>query len=332
MLRSFAALPFRSLLRVVLLVACVAAGFPAEGQLSWPSKPVHLVVANPPGAITDVVARLYADQLARAVGQPVIVENRPGADGLIGAEAAAHSASDGYSFFVASQSFVAIDPHTFKALPVDPARDFVPVAVLVDTTPIAIGVAASVPAKTLPELVALAKAQPGRLSYSVTVPILAVVGEWLGKRAGIDMVQVLYRSTAQQMQDAASGIVPIAITALNTFEPMVKAGKVRVIAVTSPSRVPGWDNVPSIMETYPDLNVGGGLVLLAPTGAPGQIIQRVNRETDAIVKGREFSQRLKEWGWANLGGARSPGDVAEYMRTERDRWGRIVRELGIQPK
>lgn len=114
----FAALPWRA----VVLGTLVLAGFQAHGQSSWPSRPVHLVVANPPGAITDVVARLYADSLSKSVRQPVLVDNRPGADGLIGAEAAARSAADGYSFFVASQSFVAIDPHTFKSLPVDPAR------------------------------------------------------------------------------------------------------------------------------------------------------------------------------------------------------------------
>ena len=175
------------------------------------------MVANPPGAITDVVARLYADALARALGQPIVVDNRPGGDSLIGAEAAARSAPDGSTFFVTSQSFVAIDPHTFKALPVDPERDFAGVAV----------------------------------------------------------------------------VVPVAITALNTFEPTVRSGRVRVLAISSPNRVPGWESVPSIVETYPDLDVGGGLVVLAPAGIRTDIVQRLNRETDAVVKSPEFVQRLR---------------------------------------
>ena len=322
--------PFSFPKAVVLVFLCGA--LHAEAQAPWPARPIHLVVANPPGAITDVVARLFADSLSKTVRQPVLIDNRPGGDGLIGAEAAARSFPDGYTFFVASQSFVAIDPHTHKSLSVDPARDFTPVAVLIDTTPIAIGVAAGVPAKSVSELVALAKAQPGKLSYSITVPILGMVGEWLSRRAGVEMVQVLYKSTAQQMQDTASGIVPVAITALNTFEPMVKAGKVRVIAVTSPNRVPGWESVPSLMETYPDIDVGGGLVLLAPAGAPAEVVQRVNRETDGIVKSRAFVERMREWGWANAAGARTPQGVADYMGRERERWGRIVRELGIAPR
>jgi tripartite-type tricarboxylate transporter receptor subunit TctC len=318
----------RRLGAAALLLWC---SLPAVAQ-QWPSKPIRIVVANAPGAVTDVVARLYAELLARSVGQPVVIDNRPGADGLIGATAAARSAPDGYTYYVASQSFIAIDPHIHAAPPVDPAKDFVPVAVLIDTTPMAIAVNSAVPASNVQELVALAKSQPGKLSYGVTVPILGMVGQWLSKRAGIDMVEVSYKATAQQVADNVSGVIPISISTLGTFEPMAKAGKLRVIAVTSPVRIPGWENVPSIMETYPDMDLGGGLVLLAPAGTPAAIIERVNRETVGIVGSSDYRDRIRPFAWANLKGARTTGGTAEYMKTERERWGKILRELGIKPK
>jgi tripartite-type tricarboxylate transporter receptor subunit TctC len=314
-----------------LLILLLFAALPALAQ-PWPAKPVRIIVPNGPGGVTDLIARFYCDQLARAVGQPCLIDNRAGGDGLIGAAAAGRSAPDGYNLFIVSQSFVAIDPHLHASMPVDPARDFVALAVLIDITPIAVAVNVGVPVNNIPELVALAKAQPGKLSYGVTVPIVGMVGQWLNRRAGIDLLEVSYKTTAQQITDTVSGVIPISLSTVGTFEPMVRAGKLRLIAVTSPVRVPGWESVASIMETYPDLDVGGGIVLLAPAGFPPAIAQRLNRESDAIVRSPEYVQRAREFGWANLNGARSLAGVADYIRTERERWGRIVKELGIQPK
>jgi len=315
-----------------LILAALCAASSGYAQQPWPSKPVRMIIPNSTGAAPDLIARVLADQMTRALGQPWLVDNRPGGEELIAAEAVARAAPDGYTLLLVSQSFVAVNPNTLKSMPVDPARDFIAVAVVIDTTPIAIGVTAGLPARSLGELISLAKSQPGKLSYGVTVPILAMVGDWLGYRAGIQWTQITYKATAQQIADTVSGTVQVIISNLLTLSPLAKAGKLRIVAVTSPNRVEGFEDVPSVMETFPDVNVGGGLVLLAPLGTRADIVQRLNRETDTVVRSGEFAKRVAEFGWANRGGARTPQETAEYIRAQRERWSKVVKDLGLQPK
>ena len=322
-----------SMIRVAAAgLALVMAVVPAFAQQAWPTKPIRLLIPNSTGAAPDLIARVLADQLTRAMGQAWVVENRPGGEELIAAEAVAHAAPDGYTLLLVSQSFVAVNPNTFKAMPVDPARDFMALAVVIDTTPIAIGVSTTLPARSLGEFIALAKTQPGKLSYGVTVPILSMVGQWLSFRAGIDMTEIMYKSSAQQLSDTVTGTVPVIISTILSLAPMAKAGKLRIIAVTSPNRVEGFPEIPSVMETFPDLNPGGGLVLLGPVGLRPEVVARINRETDQVVRSGEFTRRVAEFGWANLNGARTPAEVADYIRAQRERWAKVVKDLGIQPK
>lgn len=313
-------------------VALTLIATPAFAQQPWPTKSIRLVIANSPGAAPDLIARVLSEQLAKSTGQPWLVENRPGGDELIAADAVVHAAPDGYTLLLVSQSFVAVNPNTFKSMPVDPARDFMALAVVIDTTPIAIGVSTSLPAGNLAELIALAKKQPGKISYGVTVPILAMVGQWLSFRAGIEMTEIMYKSSAQQLSDAVTGTVPVIISTTLSIGPMAKAGKLRILGVTSPNRVEGFPDVPSVMETFPDLNPGGGLVILGPLGLRPEVVSRINRETDAAVKSSEFTRRVAEFGWANVNGARTPAETAEYIRVQRERWAKVVKDLRIQPK
>ncbi len=305
---------------------------PAWGQQPWPAKPVRLIISNPPGDAPDLVARALTEQLSKAFGRQWFVENRPGGESIIGAEAAAHSAPDGYTFYFASQITMAINPNAFKTLPYDPDRDFTPVAMVIDSGPFVVAVNPEVAAKNLPELIQLARQRPGALSYSATVPLLAMFGQWLNKHSGIDMVEVQYKTPGQAVQDVVTGRVQVIIIALAAIDPFVKSGKLRVLAVTSGSRLKNAPDVPTVGETFPGFEMGGWLALVAPKGLPSEIAQRVNREVDTVVHSPEFEKRVQVFGWSNGSGARNAQAIGEFIRVERARWRDLIQEIGLQPK
>jgi len=304
----------------------------AQAQSVWPTKPVRLIITNSAGSAPDLVARLAAEQLARATGQQWIVENRPGGDGIIGAEAAARSAPDGYNFFLANGTAMAVTPHLMKSLPYDPEKDFAPVAMLIDSGPVGVAVHPDFPAKTLPELIALAKAQPGKHAYSVSVAFLAVAGAWLNRTAYINLTQIQYKDTPQSVQDALAGRVPVMFNSMGTLDPLVRSGKMRLLAVTSIKRLAIWPDVPTVAETIPGYEAEGWNALTVRAGSPQEVINRVNREMQTIVKSPQFLQPLQKFVWTNINGARTPAELTEYFRAEREKWGGIVRDLGIKPR
>ncbi len=319
------------LLRYILLIACLGITAQAGAQSGWPNKPVRLILSNSPGSAPDLVARITAEQLTRSLGQTWVIENRPGGEGVIGADAAAKSAPDGYTFYVASIVAVAVSPHLIKNIPYDSLKDFAPVAMIVDSGPTGIAVHVDLPVKTFPELIELAKKQPGKLSYSSTVAFLGISTEWLNRLAGIDMVQISYKETARAIQDVVSGRVPVMINSMGTSLPQVRAGKLRLIAVTSAKRLPAFPDLPTVAETIPGYEAEGWLSLAAPAGTPGDIVSRVNREMDRIVKDAQFTQAVQKFVWANNIGASTPPALSAFYRAEREKWGKIIRELGIQP-
>ncbi len=299
---------------------------------AWPAKPVRYVLSNSAGSAPDLVARVTTDQLQQALGQAWIVENRPGGEGVIGAASVARASPDGYSFYQASSVAIAVQPHLVKNLPYDTLRDFTPVAMVVDSGPSGIVVHPSLPVKTFPDLVALAKSQPGRISYSVTVAFLSVSAKWLNKLAGIDMTEVYYKETGQATGDALSGQVPVMFNSLGTPIQHIKAGKLRLLAVTSLKRLPQFPDMPTIAEYYPGYESEGWASMAAPAGTPAEIVNRVNREMDRIVKDPQFAAAVGKFYWANIGGASSPQGLAAFYRSEREKWRKIVNELGIQPQ
>jgi len=319
-------------LRLFLLLVSAPLALPLQAQTVWPAKPIRLILSNSPGSAPDVVGRITADQLGRALGQSWIIENRPGGEGVIGADAAAKSAPDGYTFYVASIVAVAVSPHLVRNIPYDSLRDFSPVAMIVDSGPSGIAVHPDVPAKTFPELVALAKNQPRKLSYSTTVAFLSISQEWLNKVAGINMTQINYKETSQAIQDVTSGRVQVMVNSVGTALPLIRAGKLRFLAVTSLKRLPQFPDIPAVAETYPGYESEGWLSLAAPAGTPADIVARVNREMDRIVKDAQFTQLVQKFIWANNIGASTPAALSVFYRAEREKWGKIVRDLGIQPK
>ena len=311
-----------------VLAGCLFA--PALLAQAWPAKPVRLLVANSAGAATDVAGRVFADLLSKRTGLAIAVENRPGGDGLIGAQAVVGSAPDGYTLFFASQSTVAIDPNLHKTMPFDPVRDFTAIAVICDDTgPTAIFANPSLPFTNLAGMVEYARANPGKLAYGSTVPLFTMLGEWIEHRANVKLTEVRYKTTPQATQDALGGVVPIYITAYGPMEQNVKAGKLRVLAVTV--RQQDIAHIPTVAETFPEFSMIGSIFLLGPAKMPGDVVQRINAETSAVVKDPKFNETLKPLRWQNLEGARTPQGTVDYIRVQRERWGKFIAETGRKP-
>jgi tripartite-type tricarboxylate transporter receptor subunit TctC len=308
-------------------VVALLAIAPACGQ-SWPAKPLRFIVPNSVGTSPDIFSRLIADRLTQTLGQQVVVENI--ANGLVAAERGAKAAPDGYTIFLGSIVALATNLYNFKSIPYDPARDFAPVAMLVDDAPYGIGVNASLPVKSFRELIDHARANPGKLTLASDFGLAGIASRWMIKASGTDIVYVPYKEVSQQLQDVVSGRADFTILSIVSMGPFVKSGKLRVLATTGIKPFPGLD-VPVARETVPGFQVGGWFALTVPSGTPAAVIERLNRENNQFVKLPETQQRLHATGFVAAGEA-SPKETAEFVRTERERWGRIFKDVGIEPQ
>jgi tripartite-type tricarboxylate transporter receptor subunit TctC len=319
-------------IRAALCAAILAAATAAHAQ-TWPNRPIKVIVPTGPGAATDVMARLMAESVTRGLGQPVIVENLGGASGLIAHQTAARAPADGYTFLFSNTSGLAINPVSFKSIPYDPARDFTPVATIVDFGPQILSVNADMPVKTVAELIAYAKANPGKLSYAVDVTAGAapIAARLFNKRGELGLVEVPYRSAAQMLQDVAAGTVPVLISSMAASNAMVQAGKVRRLAISSSKRFPPLPDLPAINETVPGVTMDGWFVLVAPTGTPAEAVQRMNREIGEFLKGDQITARLTGFGLATSG-AGTPQSTGEFIAREQEKWRALAVELKIEPQ
>jgi tripartite-type tricarboxylate transporter receptor subunit TctC len=316
---------------LALCLACLIAA-PAAAQ-QWPTKPVRFILSQPPGTGPDIISRLMAERLGKIWGQQVVIENRAGGNNVIGAQAVAKAPADGYTYYFATTAATVINLFTMKSLPYDPAKDFVPVA-LIAKSPFVLVVNTEVPAKSVKELVALAKSQPGKLSFaSDNVRGLAgMLGEMLNVMAGIDVVHVPYQGSVQALQETVSGRTQYTFNSAPPVAPFVKSGKLRAIAVTGTERMAVMPDVPSLNETYPGFEYFGWYMLYAPTGTPEPIVQRVNRDMGQVMKDADIGEKLSGFGSVV---EKSPGTLKElnaFLRSEEDRWGRAVKAAKIQPE
>ena len=321
----------RGLVLSLALTAALASARTAFAQ-SWPERLVRFITSQAAGNATDIVARITADQLSSRIGQPVVVENRPGGGNVIGTQAAARAAPDGYTFFLATAAALVTDPYTFKSLPYDPMKDFVPVAKVAEVS-FMIMANPKVPAKNLKELIALAKAKPGKLTIATdgTRRFSGMVVAWINKLAGIETLQVPYTAQRQGVQDAVAGTVDLIILAVPVARGLAANGQLRPIATTSLKRLADQPDVPAIAETFPDFDFTGWQLLAAPTGTPEAVLTRVNRETDAIFKNPEIVKKLRDMGFSTSG-AGTLKDAQDYVNLQHKAWGRVVKEIGVQPE
>jgi len=309
----------------VLLAAVVPATVAAQ---SWPTKPVKMIVPFAAGGATDVVARLLAQKLTEEWGQSVVVENRAGAGGNIGGDAVAKSPPDGYTLLMASGAIVIAGPHMYKSLPYDPARDLVAIT-NVATGPQVIAVATSVPVKDLGELIAYAKANPRKLNYG-SAGIGAqthLAAENFAHAAGIELTHVPYKGESAALTDLMGGQIQLVTANLSAAIAFVREGKIRALAVTSRERNAALPEVPAAAEVLPGFENTGWFGLLAPTGTPREVIEKVYRDSAKIALSDEFRAKLAQLGMAPV--ANSPSDFAASNRRESARWERVIKERGI---
>ena len=294
----------------------------------YPSRPVRIIVPSPPAGGTDIVGRVLADHFSKAFGQQFFVENKPGAGNIIGIEAAARSAADGYTLLMTA-STLALNSVLYKQVPYDPVRDFAPIT-LAATAPNILIVHPGVPAKDVGEFIALAKQKPGALSYGTpgigTSPHLCM--ELFKTMAGIDVQHVPYRGTAAAVTDVISGQIAVAFATALTAKPQVDAGRVRALAVSGPRRVEAMPNVPPVGETVPGYEAMQWYGLLAPAGVSNSTVEKLNREALVALRSREMKQRLAADGAEPLGS--TPAEFGTFIRRELDKWNRVVEAAKIE--
>ncbi|HJY75897.1 MAG TPA: tripartite tricarboxylate transporter substrate binding protein [Burkholderiales bacterium] len=313
--------------RIALLLACIA--FSAHAQ-TWPQKPVKVVVPFPPGGVTDSIARITADWLTQHLGQPVIVENRPGASGAIAAELVARAEPDGYTLFSAATPQLAVVPHVQK-INYDPVRDFAPISI-VGTNPFALGCNQKVAATSLKQLVDYAKAHPGELSYaspgSGTLGHLTMV--LFLARAGLKMEAVLYKGGGPAVADVIAGHVPCYFGNLNEILPHAGGGKINVLAVSGEKRARQMPQVPTVAEQgYPGFRTVTWNGYVAPAATPKAIVERLAREIAAGCRDTAFSARLDKIGVDPV--CSTPAEFEQAVREDLATWKEAVQSAGIAP-
>ncbi len=321
--------------RFALLTACVVATLgalaapAALAQATYPDRPVKVIIPFPPGGGADVVVRLLQPKMTEVLGQPVIIENRAGAGGNIGTEAAARSAPDGYTVMVATVA-QAIN-HTLTSPPWDLVKDFTPVSLLVLSQSV-LAVNPSVPVSSVKELIALAKDKPGALKYaSFGLGSSAhMMAELFDLTAGVDMLHVPYKGAPPAINDLLGGQVDLIFCDIAAILPHIKAGKARAIAITSSTRFAGLPGVPTIAEAgLPGYEAGGFLAMIAPTGTPRAAIDKLNAAVSAALKSPEIQERLEGLAGVPMGG--TPERAGEFVRGEVAKWAKVIQRANIRP-
>ena len=296
----------------------------------YPGKPVRLIVPYAAGGLPDTMSRLVAPKLAEALGQQLLVENRPGAGGISGTEAVARAAPDGYTLLIADVGQLAINPHIFSKLPYDALKDLAPVSLL-GTSTLFLVLHAAVPANSFQELVALAKARPGSLNYgsSGLGSIHHVTTEAFKQAFGLDIVHVPYKGMGQAVPALLGGQVSMVFSALPAVEGHVQGGKVKLLALSTPQRSAQAPQVPTIAELgAPGFDFAPQIGMLAPAGTPQAIVQRLSAEVGKAVRLPDVSQRFQTLGIDPAGN--SPQEYAAGIRNAYERYGKAVRTSGIR--
>jgi len=317
------------MLRLACLLLALSVSAPALAE--WPERPVRMVLSQPPGSSPDILARMLGERLGRKWGQTVVVENRPGGQNIVGAQVAARAAPDGYTFYYATTAALVVNAYTFKSLPYDPRKDFVPVT-MIGLSPFVLAVNPSVPATTLSELMAYAKANPDKLNVATegTKTLSGLLTDMIGATGGVKWVHVPYNGVQPGILDTIAGRTLATVQSSTALSSHLKRGALRPIAVSFPKRVSGLEQVPTLGETWPGFEYVGWHGLAAPAGTPQEAIRRFSRDLDALMKEPDIAAKLAEFGIVPEGG--TPEAMGEFLRQEHVRWAKLVKDIGAVPE
>ena len=316
-----------------IAVICLAGTLLAPGAASfaqqYPAKPVRIITTFPPGGPTDFVARAIGQKFAEAWGQQFIVDHRPGAGGVIGTEAAIRAAPDGYTLLLGTSSGLSVNPALNEKLPYNPSRDLAPISLVVVNPQLLIA-HPSLPARSVKELIALARARPGQINYaSVGQGSPNHMGmEMLKAMAGINMVHIPYKGTAPAVTDIIAGHVSLMFNSMPSVLPQVKAGRLRALAVGSAKRSPAVPDIPAVAETVPGFDYVTWYGLFAPAATPKEIISRLNAELVRMLGEAELAQRFASQGAEPR--STTPEELGRFMRAEYERWKTVIRTANIR--
>lgn len=317
----------RGMIRAVLALGLFAAGSAAWAQ--YPNKPVNIIVPFPAGTASDLVTRILAAEMSSAMGQPFIVQNKPGANSVIGAASVVSAPPDGYTLLLATAGTVAL-PAMSKSLPYDTLRDLVPIS-SVSRFVLFLYVNSELPVKTVPELMDYAKAHPGKVTYATGNPVgIVASAQMLALAGNVNMLQVPYKGEPAALLDLVSNRVQVMFSSPSSTEPFVKGGKLRVLATNLPQRSPYAPEVPSINEYFPKFSVTAWAGLMGPRGMPKDVVDRLSREVIAALNRPQVKEKLDRLQYSGYGS--TPEEFNTFFRDQVELYSRVMRESGVQPE
>lgn len=322
---------FRTFLAVALSIIGQIVTGTAHAQQAWPTKPIHFIVPYAAGGFADIRARMIGTELTKTLGQPLVIENKPGAGGVLGTDAIAKAAPDGYTIGMGNLAPLAVNPSLMKKLPYNWQKDIAPV-ILVETSPLILTAGPGLQARTVKELIALAKAKPGQIGFASSGIGGAhhLSGEMLRQMTGIDIVHIAYKGGAPAATDLLAGHVPMMFEMGYAALPSIKAGKIRALGVTSTKRLSVLPDVPTMIEAgVPGFESYNWQGVIAPAGTPREIIDRLNRDINSILAQPNVRSLVAGTG-SDIGGGTSEAFSA-LIRSENEKWAKVVKQAGIQP-
>ena len=313
------------------VLAIILAMAPTLHAQQYPSKPIRIIIPFPPGDSLDTMSRLIAPALTERLGQNIVVDNRAGAAGQLGLDLAAHAAPDGYTLVGGQGGNLVVQPHTYKKLPYDPLKDFAPVAIST-TNFLALVVNPNGPFKSLKDLIAYGKANPGKLSFASNgeggFPHMAI--EMLRVQAGFDYLHIPYKGGVQIVTEIMGARVDATILGIGALTPFIRAGRLRLLAVTSPARAELFPETPTIAEVLPGYDSRGWFGYLAPAGTPAKIVALLNQEINRAMMMPDVKEKLAAIGLTVV--AETPESFAQTLRSDYEKYGKLIRTIGLQPQ
>src|SRR5688572_18251238 len=314
----------RLLFGLILLAALGSAG----GQDAYPNKPIRILVGYAAGGGNDIIVRVMQPEMQKGLGQPVVVENKPGAQGIIAAELAAKSPPDGYTLMMGPSGPMTINPATYSKLPYSPTRDFAPIS-MICSFPLLVTVDAKLPIASVKELIAYAKANPGKSNYASSAGIFQIATEMFKQRTGTSIEMIPYKSSGESVQAVVGGQVMMTIVDPPPATPAIKSGTLRALAVTSGKRHPSWPNVPTLIEAgVPDMEVPVWTAFFAPAKTPPAVIARLQKEVARVVQTAAVRERFAAMGLDPVGG--SSEDLGRRVARDIEKWTAVAKAANIK--